>query len=74
MSDVSAKVRRGVFPLCLCLCFTAAAWGGPVEPPSQEVLALELQFELSRAPADDAAAREALYRRLIDECPQTAAA
>ena len=40
----------------------------------QEGLALEYRWNIDRTPTDDAAAREALYLRLIEECPETEAA
>ncbi|MDR1621231.1 MAG: hypothetical protein LBS00_02525 [Synergistaceae bacterium] len=40
----------------------------------QEALALEYRWNIDRTPADDAAARETLYLRLIEECPETEAA
>ena len=40
----------------------------------QEALALDYQWSISRTPAHDAATREALYLRLIEECPGTEAA
>ena len=40
----------------------------------QEALALEYRWNIDRAPSSDAATREALFLRLIEECPETEAA
>lgn len=52
----------------------AAAEIAEAELERQEGLALEYRWNIDRTPADDAAAREALYLRLIEECPETEAA
>jgi hypothetical protein len=65
---------RGIFSVSFALLFAAAAWAAPVDPARQETLALEYQLNLARTPVSDAAAREALYLRLIDECSATEAA
>ena len=76
------KSKRGVlvkfvlgFTLSLAVVSeTAAAEVTEAELKRQEGLALEYRWNIDRTPADDAAAREALYLRLIEECPETEAA
>jgi TolA-binding protein len=65
---------KGFVLLCSALLFAAAAWGAPAAPDRQEALALEYQLSIARLPSSDAAAREPLFLRLIDECPATEAA
>jgi predicted Zn-dependent protease len=62
------------FALGFALNLTAAAEVTEEERKRQETLALEYRWTIDRTPSDDAAAREALYLRLIDECPETEAA
>ncbi|MDR1979089.1 MAG: hypothetical protein LBQ42_10200 [Synergistaceae bacterium] len=66
----------------------SAAWGAQTTPQEtlsqetlsqetlspQEALAREYRWAIDRTPSEDAAAREALYLRLIAECPETEAA
>jgi hypothetical protein len=66
MKMTKARVFLGV---CFAFFLAAVAWCAPVDPVQQEVLALEYQWSIARTPASDAAARETLYLRLIDECP-----
>ena len=76
------KSKRGVlvkfvlgFALSLAVVSeTAAAEVTEAELKRQEGLALEYRCNIDRTPAYDAAAREALYLRLIEECPETEAA
>jgi hypothetical protein len=56
------------------ILFAGAAWSAPAEPSRQEVLALEYRLSIARTPADDAAEKEKLFLRMIEECPETEAA
>jgi hypothetical protein len=62
------------FALGFALNLAAGAEVTEEERKRQEILALEYRWTIDRTPSDDAAAREALYLRLIDECPETEAA
>ncbi|MDR1377109.1 MAG: hypothetical protein LBJ22_06330 [Synergistaceae bacterium] len=71
------KTARGLLlgvALGLALNLPAAAEVTEAERERQEALALEYRWNIDRTPADDAAAREGFYLRLIDECPETEAA
>ena len=68
------------FFLCFCigcvfLC-VSTAWAAVSleELERQEFLAMEYRLALARLPSGETEAREALYLRLIDECPETEAA
>ena len=72
-----------LFLLALACLETPEAWGAPLkeaafsegtEVERQEILAREYQFQISRTPSNEADEREALYLRLITECPATEAA
>ena len=58
----------------LSLVPAAVAAVSETELARQEALALEYQWSIDRTPTYDAATREALYLRLIEECPETEAA
>ncbi|MDR2180053.1 MAG: hypothetical protein LBP21_07070 [Synergistaceae bacterium] len=69
------KLKKGVLPglvLALGLAVTSAAADETAEFQRQEALALEYRWKIDRT--SDPAAREALYLRLIEECPETEAA
>ena len=74
----SEKSVLSRFALGLALSWAAAAIAvaevTEAELERQEGLALEYRWNIDRTPADDAATREALYLRLIEECPETEAA
>ena len=53
----------------LMMCFLRQAWAAPAPAEQQEFLALDYRFAISRT--TDASEREALYLRMIDECPNT---
>jgi hypothetical protein len=65
-------VSRAVALAVGLLLSPAAAWAAPAPPEQQEFLALDYRLEISRT--QDAAGREALYLRLIGECPGVEAA
>jgi outer membrane protein assembly factor BamD (BamD/ComL family) len=60
--------------LSLWVLFMGTAWGASVDPDQQEILALEYRLSIDRTPASDAAERERLFLRIIEECPETEAA
>lgn len=76
------RISRGVllgliWALGLAWSLAAAANAAEVSEEGlarQEALALEYRWNIDRIPAEDAAAREELYLRLIEECPETEAA
>ena len=51
------------------LCQAGLLQAAPVPPDSQDFLARDYRFQISRT--TDAGEREALYLRLMDECPDT---
>jgi len=60
-------VLLGICFLCQALLFNALA--APVSSDRQDFLAIDYRFAISRT--TDASEREALYLRMIDECPDT---
>jgi len=53
----------------VCMAGLLQAWGTPLSLEQQEFLAIEYRFAISGT--TDAAEREALFLRMIDECPDT---
>ena len=70
---ITTPRKNGALAACfLCLAasrWAAPVWASPAPPDRQEFLALDYRLDISRTA--DAAEREALYLRLIDECPNT---
>ena len=62
-----AAVVLGICFMCQALLFGASA--APATSDRQDFLAIGYRFSISRT--TDAPEREALYLRLIDECPDT---
>jgi outer membrane protein assembly factor BamD (BamD/ComL family) len=58
----------------IALIMASWAWGAPAEIELQEAQAREYLFQITRAPSSEVNEREALYLRLIGECPATEAA
>ena len=62
-----------LFLILFRILFSGTAWSAE-DPGQQEILALEYRLSIDRTPAGDAAERERLFLRLIEECPETEAA
>jgi len=62
-----AAVTLGICFLCQALLHNALA--APAPSAQQDFLAIDYRFAISRT--TDAPEREALYLRMIDECPDT---
>jgi len=58
------------FVVCfVCIGGLIQAWAAPLSLEQQEFLAVDYRFTISRT--TDAAEREALFLRMIEECPDT---
>ena len=53
--------------LLICLSWQGAAFAAPVPLEQQDFLAVEYRFKISRA--TDPSEREALFLRMMEECP-----
>jgi hypothetical protein len=72
--SLALPLQVGYILFSVFIFFRSTAWSAPVDPAQQEVLALEYRLSIDRTPSGDAAERERLYLRMIEECPETEAA
>ncbi|MDR1378686.1 MAG: hypothetical protein LBJ36_06490 [Synergistaceae bacterium] len=62
------------FGVLFLVLFISTVWAASVDVVQQDILALEYRLSIDRTSVSDAAERERLFLRLIEECPKTEAA